>query len=68
MRWLAKKKMLMLTCQQASRLLSQQEDAPLPLGKRMRLRLHLAFCDACRNVSRQFAAIRLALENWRGRN
>jgi len=60
--------MLMITCQHASRLLSQQEDAPLPFGKRMKLRLHLAFCDACRNVSRQFDAIRRAMQGWRERD
>ena len=53
--------MLRISCQQASRLLSQHEDAPLPFGRRLRLRLHLAYCDACTNVSRQFAAIRLAM-------
>jgi len=65
---LARHKMLRITCQHASRLLSQQEDAPLPFGKRVRLRLHLAVCDACSNVARQFAAIRLALQDWRERD
>jgi hypothetical protein len=54
--------MLRITCQQASRLLSQREDEPLPLGKRVRLRLHLAVCDACTNVARQFATLRLAMQ------
>jgi hypothetical protein len=60
--------MLRITCQHASRLLSQQEDAPLPFGKRLRLRLHLTVCDACRSVARQFAAIHLALASWRDRD
>ena len=68
MRSLAKNKMLRISCQQASRLLSQREDEPLPFAKQVRLRLHLAYCDACRNVSRQFAAIRLALLGWRERD
>ena len=67
MRSLAKHPMFRLSCQQASRLLSQREDEPLPFGKRMRLRLHLLYCDACTNVSRQFAALRLAMRNWRER-
>jgi hypothetical protein len=57
--------MIRISCQQASRLLSQQQDEALTLGKRLRLRLHLVYCDACTNVSRQFVALRLALRNWR---
>ena len=65
MRSLARHKMLRLSCQQASRLLSQQQEDPLPFGKRVRLRLHLAYCDACTNVSRQFETMRLAMQRWR---
>lgn len=68
MRSLARHKMLRLSCQQASRLLSQQQDERLPIGKRMRLRLHLMYCDACTNVSRQFETLRLALQRWRERD
>lgn len=65
MRSLARHKMLRLSCQQASRLLSQRHDEPLPFGKRMRLRLHLMYCDACTNVSRQFDTLRMAMQRWR---
>jgi hypothetical protein len=34
----------------------------------MRLRLHLMICDACTNVSRQFAALRMALRAIRERD
>ena len=54
-----------LSCQHASRLLSQREDEPLPWSKRLRLRLHLMICDACTNVSRQLAAMRMALRSIR---
>jgi len=60
--------MIRLSCQQASRLLSQQQDEPLPFGKRVRLRLHLMYCDACTNVSRQFATLRLAMLRWRDKD
>jgi hypothetical protein len=60
--------MIRLSCQQASRLLSQGQDEPLALGKRLRLRLHLMYCDACTNVSRQFLALRLAIRNLRDRD
>ena len=59
--------MLRISCQHASRLLSQWQDEPLPLGKHLRLRLHLLYCDACTNVSRQFVALRLAMQRWRER-
>jgi hypothetical protein len=65
MRLLAKNRMFRITCQHASRLLSQAQDETLPLGQRLRLRLHLAYCDACTNVSRQFATLRLAMQRWR---
>jgi hypothetical protein len=60
--------MIRISCQHASRLLSQQQDEPLALGKRLRLRLHLMYCDACTNVSRQFVALRLALRKLRDGN
>jgi hypothetical protein len=60
--------MLRISCQQASRLLSQHQDDPLPLGKHLRLRLHLLYCDACTNVSRQFVALRLAMQTWRNKD
>ena len=54
-----------ITCQHSSRLLSQREDEPLPFGQRVKLRLHLMICDACTNVSRQFAALRRAMQRIR---
>ena len=68
MRSLARHKMLRLSCQQASRLLSQQQDEQLPFGKRTRLRLHLMYCDACTNVSRQFDTLRVAMLRWRDKD
>jgi len=68
MRSLARQPMIRISCQQASLLLSQQQDESLTLGKRLRLRLHLMYCDACTNVSRQFAALRLAMMRWRERD
>ena len=68
MRSLAKHPMIRISCQQASRLLSQHQDESLAFGQRARLRLHLMYCDACMNVSRQFAALRLAMLRWRERD
>jgi len=62
--------MIRISCQQASRLLSQRQDEPLGFFKRVRvrLRLHLAYCDACTNVSRQFEVLRLAMRKLRERD
>ena len=60
--------MFRISCQQASRLLCQQQDERLPFGKRLRLRVHLVMCNACRNVSRQLEALRLSIRKWRDRD
>ena len=60
--------MLRISCQQASRLLSQRQDLPLPWRQRLKLRLHLLVCNACHNVARQFEALRLAMRRWRERD
>jgi len=64
---LARHPMMRISCQHASRLLSQQQDERLPFGQRLRLRIHLAVCTACSNVARQFATLRLAMQKWRDR-
>jgi hypothetical protein len=51
---------MMIRCREASRLLSEAQDAPLGRTVRWRLRLHLAMCDRCRNFGRQLAFIRAA--------
>ena len=59
--------MIRITCQQASRLLSQRMEMPLGIAARLRLRLHLFACDACTRVAAQFSAIRQAMQAWRER-
>jgi predicted anti-sigma-YlaC factor YlaD len=51
----------MIDCREASRLISQNADRPLPLARRLQLRLHLVICDACSNFSRQVAHLRRAV-------
>jgi hypothetical protein len=55
----------MLNCKEASRLLSQRLDAPLPPGRRLALFLHLLFCDACRHFERQTMLLREAMRRYR---
>jgi hypothetical protein len=52
-----------LSCKETSRLLSQGQDRQLGFGERVALRVHLAICDGCRNVNRQFGFLRLAVQN-----
>ena len=55
-----------LTCKETTRLLSQREDRDLAFGERVALRVHLAICDGCRNVSAQFRFLRRAVQSISG--
>ena len=52
---------MMLSCRETTRLLSQGEDRKLAFGERVALRVHLAICNGCRNVSAQFEFLRSAV-------
>ena len=47
-----------LKCSQVARILSDGLDADMAPAQRARLRMHLAICDACRNVEQQFSQLR----------
>jgi hypothetical protein len=49
---------MIIDCREAARLISQNADRPLPLARRLQLRLHLLICDACSNFSRQVQQLR----------
>jgi hypothetical protein len=51
----------MLSCREATRLVSQGLDRELALGERIALRVHLAICAGCRNVDRQLSFLRRAV-------
>jgi anti-sigma factor RsiW len=55
----------MLSCKDASRLLSQRDDRALEPLERIRLRLHLFACDACRRFGAQLAFMRRAMRRYR---
>lgn len=55
----------MLSCKDASRLLSQGEDRRLSGFERIKLNLHLRVCAACTRFSRQLAFMRQALQRYR---
>lgn len=46
-------------------LLSQAQDRRLGLIERLRLRAHLAICERCRRVNRQFDFLRAAVRRYR---
>ncbi|MGE0387005.1 MAG: zf-HC2 domain-containing protein [Gammaproteobacteria bacterium] len=54
----------MLTCEQASRLLSERLDRPLRIGERLALGTHVLMCTACRQFSRQMEALRKAARRY----
>jgi hypothetical protein len=50
----------MLSCKDASTLMSQALDRRLSLWEKTSLRLHLAICEGCRRCERQLAFLRAA--------
>lgn len=57
----------MMSCKEASRLLSQSQERRGTLKQRLGLRLHLAFCAACRQFSRHLNLLRAGVRQL-GRN
>jgi hypothetical protein len=51
----------MLSCKDATRLISQSMDATLPIGKRIGVRVHLLICIYCTRYERQLLLIRETL-------
>ncbi len=48
----------MLTCRQATRLLSDAQDCPLPLNQRAALKFHVLICVGCRRFAKQMHTLR----------
>lgn len=46
-----------MRCLESARLLSERRDHPLPLGKRIGLRVHLLICSLCRAYQTQIDAV-----------
>lgn len=51
----------MLTCKEASHLVSQEQDRPLRFNERLGLRMHLWMCANCRRFERQIGLMRRLL-------
>ena len=52
---------LMLTCKQASQLISHSLDQPLSWSDRMKLKFHLFICNACTRFNQQLRLIKNAV-------
>ena len=57
----------MISCKEASRLVSRREDERMPFWQRLRLRLrlHLAICVACAQFESQVRFLRTAMRRYR---
>ena len=53
-----------ISCKEASRLASQQQDADLSSWQRLVLRLHLAVCEGCARFERQLDFLRIAMRKY----
>lgn len=54
----------MLSCKQASELVSQALDRPLSIRERWSVRFHLLICRACTRFSRQLAFMQAMIEKF----
>jgi hypothetical protein len=54
-----------VSCREASRLLSRREEQPLASVERFKLALHLRLCRACTRFARQLVFIRRAMVRYR---
>lgn len=52
---------MILSCKEASHLVSQGLDRRLGLAERLALRLHLAICNGCSNFRKQVEFLRKAM-------
>lgn len=51
----------MLSCKQASQIISQSLDRPLTMRERFALKLHLLICKYCKRFSQQIQTLRVAM-------
>jgi predicted anti-sigma-YlaC factor YlaD len=54
----------MLTCQQATQLMSSRLDHEMPVTKKMNLKFHLLMCKSCRRCDDQLDLIHQAGKQW----
>jgi Putative zinc-finger len=55
----------LISCKEASHLVSQMQDRDLTASERVKLKLHLAACKACSAFERQLRLMREAMRRYR---
>jgi hypothetical protein len=58
----------MISCKEATELMSQEKDRPLGLAERIGLRVHVLFCRGCTNYRRQMDVLSAACRRLSGRD
>lgn len=48
----------MLSCRDATRLMSESQERPLSIGERMSLGMHIMVCKGCHNFKEQMGTLR----------
>ena len=56
--------LIMISCRQASELMSQQLDRKLSLGEKLRMHAHLLICKSCPRTLQQFEILREAGKHY----
>jgi hypothetical protein len=54
----------LISCKEASRLLSQMQEGDVPLLQELRVRLHLLWCEACKHFDQQLHFLRTAMRRY----
>ena len=54
-----------ISCKEASRLLSESHDRPLGWLERLKLRVHLALCDMCTRFAAHLRFMRQTMQRYR---
>ena len=55
----------LVSCKEASRLLSQDQERPMSWWERVRVKWHLAVCSMCRAFDKQLRFINEAMRRYR---
>jgi hypothetical protein len=56
---------LLISCKDASRLISRMQERDIPFHAWARIRLHLLLCDACTRFDKQLRFLRTAMGRYR---